>query len=719
MFCKGCGKKITNSSRYCPYCGIKINHEENKKRKSKLCFKWLIGIICIIGCATLILLNKEFFTGIYEKVLSNGIESDELQFAEHFSEEEYNTYKQLATELADIENQYTDENGYVRAEDVDELWELIKDRVEEEERKGIIEKCEYNENQKTVFIKFSSGIQYMYIPYIEGSLSAGNESRIITMEPSATNYQFLISAFITWIDKEYNDLEYSGSYSVPASAQLIADSNSDYIYDKSSNYNINENVTIERAKTLSEYKIVIWEGHGGYASDVHSVLVTSELDSSYAESYKYAEDMADGSLILAGTGYIQKYALTSKFFDKYLEEMDDTLVFLGGCYTAKDRILADSFLNKGAVAVVGYSASVSMIYEMMTRANFFYALSRDDITLETIKQSVEYAWTHVGLQDPWGKEEAEMYLFFPANSDSHEYSTEQDSNIEKGKSKEEISQYLSILLECNLREYSFENVDYLNLLWVAYRYIYENETYKIEFNEESYDIRESDVNDFIKKYFNILIPCESFDGVIYQDGKFCYSGGDYGNVGRTVAIVEDVSVDNNQYTVTFYDTYIYLEDFTAGKVNPINDWHEYYGYNIEMVSEDEFCQVNGKGTAILEDTGNEIIVKELYITENDAMSNEYIDVISNDVRLVSLIGILCYADDGNLVLKLKNDTIFYSEDGTKYEFDEVGIGDWENSYYEFIDKKILVTGDLFEAHTRYHYRDIMILVDSMTAMNTE
>ena len=426
MYCNNCGEKLPDNVKFCSKCGVEIKNDSTSKgkrffsskdKKIKFVFILMLGIICIlVGTLGVLLKDKE--------VDNNNVQEElPLQQTEYFSEEEYDIYKNLAEEISQIEKRYTDDNGYVKEEYIDDLWKLVQEQVEKEKGRGTIQKCTYDDEHKLIYIKFSSGIQYMYIPYIEGSMSAGEENRIITLEPDATNYEFLISAFMTWIDKEYNNLEYSGSYSVPASAQLIADSNGSYSYDKKSSYVINNNVTVERVKTLADYKVVIWEGHGGYISDVHSALITSDLDSSYAESYKYAEDLKDGSLIFAGTGILQKYAITSKFIEKYLGEMDDSLVFLGGCFTAKDRILADSFLSKGALAVVGYSDSVSIEYAMLTRANFFYSLSLNGITLDSAEKAMEYAWTHIGLNDPWKKEGAEMRLFFNAEDE------QEDENI--------------------------------------------------------------------------------------------------------------------------------------------------------------------------------------------------------------------------------------------------------------------------------------------------
>ncbi len=435
MYCNNCGEKLPDNVKFCSKCGVEIKNDSTSKgksffgckdKKTKFVFILMLGIICIlVGALGVMLKDKE----VGNNHDDNNVQGKELslQQTEYFSEEEYDIYKNLAEEISQIEKQYTDDNGYVKEEYIDDLWKHVQEQVEKEKGRGTIQKCTYDDEHKLIYIKFSSGIQYMYIPYIEGSMSAGEENRIITLEPNATNLDFLISALETWIDKEYNNLEYSGSYSVPASAQLIADSNDSYSYDKKSSYVINNNVTVERVKTLADYKVVIWEGHGGYTSDVHSALITSDLDSSYAKSYKYAEDLEDDSLILVGTGALQKYAITSKFIEKYLGEMDDSLVFLGGCSTAKDRILADSFLSKGALAVVGYSDTVSIEYAMLTRANFFYSLSLNGITLDSVEKAMEYARTHIGLNDPWMKEGAEMRLFFDDENEQKDESTTENS----------------------------------------------------------------------------------------------------------------------------------------------------------------------------------------------------------------------------------------------------------------------------------------------------
>lgn len=105
----------------------------------------------------------------------------------------------------------------------------------------------------------------------------------------------------------------------------------------------------------------------------------------------YKEEIRKGNIVLSsfpqievteekGIPYspVRQYLITSKFVKNYFEEMDNSLVFLGACYSGKDDVLAKALLDKGAAVVVGYNDTVSMEYEMMTRTMFFYALSYRD-----------------------------------------------------------------------------------------------------------------------------------------------------------------------------------------------------------------------------------------------------------------------------------------------------------------------------------------------------
>ena len=98
---------------------------------------------------------------------------------------------------------------------------------------------------------------------------------------------------------------------------------------------------------------------------------------------------------------VRQYLITSKFVKNYFEEMDNSLVFLGACYSGKDDVLAKALLDKGAAVVVGYNDAVAMQYEMMTRTMFFYALSyRDEENGSyTVTQALNYAKNIIGQND--------------------------------------------------------------------------------------------------------------------------------------------------------------------------------------------------------------------------------------------------------------------------------------------------------------------------------
>lgn len=170
--------------------------------------------------------------------------------------------------------------------------------------------------------------------------------------------------------------------------------------------------------------------------------------------------------------------------------------------------------------------------------------------------------------------------------------------------EEYFSRYLSILLESKLQAYSEQNVNYRHLLSAAYHYIYQRKSEQVDFEDEYYVVLGREINDFLEKYFNISVPYETIDNIVCKDDKFYFPAtdyGDYGSVGQTVAIIEKVRcIDKNIYEVTFYDAYVYPENWDGEKENPMEDWDTYYSYSVQQMRSDEFIEVSGKGVSIIE-----------------------------------------------------------------------------------------------------------------------
>ena len=117
---------------------------------------------------------------------------------------------------------------------------------------------------------------------------------------------------------------------------------------------------------------------------------------------------------------VRNYCITSNFIDTYFGEMDESLIFLGACSSAKDDVFAQSLINKGAAVVMGYSDVTAMEYEMMTRTMFFYGLTKGNDTggFYTISQALDYAKKCIGSSDPWSGYRSELVCF--TNKDNYE-----------------------------------------------------------------------------------------------------------------------------------------------------------------------------------------------------------------------------------------------------------------------------------------------------------
>ncbi|MBP3371748.1 MAG: hypothetical protein J6L88_04410 [Clostridia bacterium] len=133
-----------------------------------------------------------------------------------------------------------------------------------------------------------------------------------------------------------------------------------YLYDPNLDDYDNAACTVELLKSLGEYDVIIWEGHGGYSSTTGSFLLTGQ-EYTAAFHRQNEADFQDGSLISTTDGRV---AVTAKFFDKYLEDgaLDGALIYLAACSTSTDDVLVSTLLSKGAKCVFANSGVVYTVY---------------------------------------------------------------------------------------------------------------------------------------------------------------------------------------------------------------------------------------------------------------------------------------------------------------------------------------------------------------------
>lgn len=158
----------------------------------------------------------------------------------------------------------------------------------------------------------------------------------------------------------------------------------------------NDNVPYDIVKTFSKNQIIIWQGHGDYIdSNIHGVIETGRL---FLEDYllddNYKQDYEDG-LIVSVNG---NEAITSKYIDKYCNNLENTFIYLGQCECGRDPGLAYAFLNKGAAAVIASNKTINIRYGDMMQYEIIRLLSEG----KSLNEALEQAKNNICSSDPQG-----------------------------------------------------------------------------------------------------------------------------------------------------------------------------------------------------------------------------------------------------------------------------------------------------------------------------
>lgn len=343
-------------------------------------------------------------------------ESREITSGYDINEAAYDTYIEYDNMFLLAETAYLNDAGYVESSDVPAVLNEVEQLIQQGVSDGTI--AYYNKEDDNIFIKFASGIPYLFIPYEKDVLSGGGGGRILTLEPNEddynVNFRYLTDIAAAW----GCDIECEDSLRPSSNANLVVENAPDlYTYDfphdsidppfGPGDSLKNLNVTVESLKTLADYKLIIWEGHGGYNKEIHSALITGESFTEWKGVNEYKSDLEDDIIILTSFPTVSEadmdysparyYGITSKFVEKYIGEMEESLIFLEACSSLKDDILAQSFLDKGASVVLGYTQETSMYYEMISRAVFFTELVKEkDSGYQTVADAYQSTMNIVG-----------------------------------------------------------------------------------------------------------------------------------------------------------------------------------------------------------------------------------------------------------------------------------------------------------------------------------
>lgn len=300
-----------------------LKHEKGNIMKKSVLFKRIVLVLMLV--AVLALVSCGFRGCLYQDNHNNNAELDYFDILEEI--------------LLTVEECYVDEDGYVSPEKVTELVDVVFEQVQHSENVSYCEK-----NDFSVYIILDNGWGYYYEAPIEDIASTGDEIAIYTFQP----------AYNEFTSKD-NYLGNNPNEGVISLADLdITSSSATTLY--------NANVTIESLKNWTGDSVIVWIGHGGYTEYDHAVLkidvlATDEL----LNSPEYADDFATRRLVTSNKGYVM---VSSSFFEEYIDNgaLENSIIYLGACYTGKDDVLAQTLISKGASAVYVNSDTIHIRY---------------------------------------------------------------------------------------------------------------------------------------------------------------------------------------------------------------------------------------------------------------------------------------------------------------------------------------------------------------------
>lgn len=191
----------------------------------------------------------------------------------------------------------------------------------------------------------------------------------------------------------YNDLIKAGGDSL--------ESNIDTISYKEKDCSKNQVLTKELFSKLGPNQIILFEGHGSFEhfqyggdQNMHSVMWTGQ-DFTRGED----DDVINSRIIKTQENH---EALTLYFVEEYVKDLTGSIVYLGNCFSGRECTFAQSFMEKGAVAVIGNSDTTQSAYNNLmeyTTIKKLGEINPDTHLPYTIYEALEFAKGLYGRND--------------------------------------------------------------------------------------------------------------------------------------------------------------------------------------------------------------------------------------------------------------------------------------------------------------------------------
>ena len=301
-----------------------------------------------------------------------------------------------------IEEPYLNEFGYVNSQDVNAVVKDIGEYAKTLYESGLAIKYEITDN--SVFIKLSNGVGIAYSPKVEGVYSSGN-TKDMSVAVYQPEYDWVANSTDAYI--ELPDYISNREDLLISVASQIDDTFENYTYTQTY---LNDRVNLSLVNNFGKNQIILWQGHGIWlGEELHSVIMTGkEYDSNVGNWWDILQDRI--------VNYRGLEAFSYKYIEEYCGDLSGSLIYLGPCQSGYDSVLADTFLNKGASAVVAHTDTVLALYgDIMqyTTMKYMTMLNPSTNNYYTLYEALSEAKSLYGEDDSqyWDKEPCEVVIF--------------------------------------------------------------------------------------------------------------------------------------------------------------------------------------------------------------------------------------------------------------------------------------------------------------------
>ena len=357
-------------------------------------------------------LQKEMYSVVTKNILyqvqAKNIVSEciNICFYKEFTEEDLRVYDDVVKKLNESVASFVNEGGYLIDGKYDEAKAAITKKLNEFKQNGVV--LNYTVEGYSFPIQLTNEIPFLYEFLLEGVDSGIGGGSIATYQPFKDTYA--IQAL-----NEQSDAATDGS------ARAIVNKFNTYSFARSNNYDLDD-VTLDAIKTMSGHSIIIWHGHGGWTNNNGSLLCTGEQQN-WRRTISYSADIFSGRIIQSTAANRQIYSITGGFVEKYLGDMSGSMLYLAACSSGKDMLqgtakykLADSFIKKGALAVVANSDTICTDYNTRMERDVFKRMIELNSTPRYYNLSEALTWAKEQNGDFCCETHRSYPVIFPQNN---------------------------------------------------------------------------------------------------------------------------------------------------------------------------------------------------------------------------------------------------------------------------------------------------------------